>query len=121
MIDPWRYVQLSLFIGKLPKPLRSEGEYRPLEQLCGREQSGGLISQIYKILNVRGELEVPPYIKKWERELESRCSKFTLEKILKMTHKSAVGIKRTEINFKCLARWYVTPDKISKCDPAKSE
>lgn len=38
------------------------------------------------------------------------------------THiRKSVDIKRTEINFKCLARWYATPDKISKFQPDKSE
>lgn len=39
---------------------------------------------------------------------------------MKSKHSSAVDIKMIETNFKCLARWYVTPDKISTFQTDKS-
>lgn len=104
----------------LPKPIRGEEDYRPLEQLCQREKPRNIISRLYKILMSKEELDVPPYIKKWERELGTQCSNNMLGKILKMMHTSSVNIKMTETNFKCLAGWYVTPDKLSKFLPEKS-
>lgn len=66
------------------------------------------------------ELVTPPYIKKWEDELGSQCNKYTLEKILNLTHCSAVDTKTSKTNYKCLARWYATPHKVSKFQPGKS-
>lgn len=78
------------------------------------------ISQIYRIQIIREELDALPYIKKWEEELGSQCNKHTLEKKLKLTHCSAVDTKMSETNYKCLAWWYATPDKVSKVQPEKS-
>lgn len=113
MIDGWRYLQLRHFVEKLPHPIRHGDDYRPLEQLCMRKKSKNNIASIYKIISARDDLEAPPYIKKWENELGSRRNKYTIDKIMKLTHSSAVDIKTIEMNFKCLARWYATPDKIS--------
>lgn len=44
VIDAWRYNQLSHFVEKLPKPIRGEEDYRPLEQLCRRETTKNNIS-----------------------------------------------------------------------------
>lgn len=121
VVNAWRYMQLSLFIEKLPKPIRGEEDYRPFERLCRSDRSGNVISLIYKILSEEGELDVPPYIKKWERELGSHCNLFTVERILKMVHVASADIKRSEINFKCLARWYATPDRLSKLYPDTSD
>lgn len=120
VIDEWRFLQLSHFIDKLPKPLRSEDEYRQLERFCTRGQTGGEIAQLYRILGMEMELEEPPYIKRWEQELGLQCSKALLEKILQLVHYSALDIRRTETHYKCLARWYATPDRLSKMDNSKS-
>lgn len=68
---------------------------------------------------IREELGVLPYIKKWEEELGSQYNNHTLENILNLTHCSTVDTKTSETNYKCLARWYVTPDKVSKFQPEK--
>lgn len=113
-IDEWRYIQLKHFVEKLPQPIRFEEDYRPMERLCMREKFKNTISRIYKILSAGDELDVPSYIKKWENALGSQCNKHTLEKILKLTHNSALDTKTAETNCKCIARWYATPNKISK-------
>lgn len=120
VMNGWRYLQLSHFIERLPKPLRSMKELRPFEQLCMKEQTGGVITQIYKILGTEQELEVPPYIIRWEQELGSQCNKTVIDKILRLAHYLAVDIRRTESHYKCLARWYATPDRVSKMDKTKS-
>lgn len=78
------------------------------------------IARLYKILSEGDRLEALPYIKIWENELGSQCKKHIIEKILKLSHSSVVDTKVTETNYKCLARWYVTPDKISKFHPEKT-
>lgn len=119
VMDRWRYLQLSHFIGKLPKPLRGMEELRPLEKLCTTEYPGGVIGQIYKILGAEQEDMTPPYIKRWEQELGSLCNRNTLGKILNLVHYSALDNRRTEIHYKVLARWYATPDRVSKMDGTK--
>lgn len=119
-IDVWRYAQLSQFVKKLPQPLRDVEDYRPLEQLCLREKSKNNISRLYKIQMIGDESDVPPYIKKWEIELGSQCNQHVVDKILTLSHYSSVDTKTTETNYKCLARWYATPDKISTFIPEKS-
>lgn len=37
-IDAWQYIQLSHFVEKLPQPIRSGEDYRPLELLCMKEK-----------------------------------------------------------------------------------
>lgn len=65
-------------------------------------------------------LEVTTTINKWERELGTHIDKATISKILKRTHSSAVDTKTAEMHYKCLTRWYATPDKISKYQVGKS-
>lgn len=60
------------------------------------------------------EGEKPIFIKKWESELGPVTSGVTWEAILNATHKTAVDMRMMEINYKCLSRWYATPDKINK-------
>lgn len=72
------------------------------------------ISEIYKILMSRGWLEPPPFLKKWEEELGVNCSSETAKNILGATHGTASDMKTIESNYKCLARWYMTPVKFSK-------
>lgn len=120
MIDEWRYLQLRHFVEKQPHPIRYGEDHTPLERLYMREKSKNDIARIYKILSARDDLDVPPYIKKWENELGSRRNKDTMHKIMKLTHSSVVNLKMVEMNYKCLARWYTTPDKTSIFQPEKS-
>lgn len=38
----------------------------------------------------------------------------TIKKILNLTHSSAIDTKTALMNYKCLERWYVTPDRARK-------
>lgn len=59
-------------------------------------------------------LEAPPYMKQWEKELGVRSNKVTLEKMMRLAHTSAVDSNTAEMKYKCLSRWYRTPDKVSR-------
>ena len=63
-LDEWRYMQLALFIKRLPLPLRPREDYTPIEKLCITDSSKGNISKIYRFLFKREELEIPKYILK---------------------------------------------------------
>lgn len=39
---------------------------------------------------------------------------------MKLTHNSAADTRSAEMNYKCLARWYATSEKLSKYQPGKS-
>lgn len=119
-IGKWRYGQLCHFVRSLPGPIRDEKDYRPIEKLFLRETQGRNISMLYKILASGEEREIPPFIKKWEKELGTVCSTSSLGNILGATHGSAVDLKMIETNYKYLARWYATPDKLSKFQLDKS-
>lgn len=62
----------------------------------------------------------PPYMEKWEKELGARVNEQQLGKILQMVHSSAVDSNTMEINYKCLSRWYMPPDKMHKYQTGKS-
>lgn len=81
-----------------------------MERLCDMEIARGSISRIYKILVEGSEMEVPSYIKKWEREIGQRGKNQEVGKILILVHGSLVNIGMMEINYKCLTWWYRTPD-----------
>ena len=112
-LDEWRYMQLALFIKRLPLPLRPREEYTSIEKLCITDSSKGNISKIYRSLFKRDELEIPKYILKWERELDAPRGKTSVTRIIKMTHTSATDVRTAEMNLKCLKGWYATPDKTS--------
>lgn len=59
-------------------------------------------------------MEVPTFIKNWERELGQRGKNQEIGKILKLVHGSSVNTRMMEINYKCLTRWYRTPDIVGK-------
>ena len=83
-----------------------------LEKICTTERTKGTISTLYKILLKIGERSIPPFIEKWERELGSQRDKATIERMLTLTHSSAVDSRTAEMSFKCIAGWYMTPDKL---------
>ena len=105
-----RYLQLKHFVDSLPRPIRLEGNLLPLERMCLAPSGGGGISQIYKILLRLKNKGLPTYIKKWDEELATGDIEKDFGKILKMTHITSTNCGLIEMNFKCLSRWYITPD-----------
>lgn len=121
MLNGWRYSQLKHFIETLPQPIRSSENLLPLEQLCTATGKKRGISRIYKILMGMKVLEMPPFIGKWEAELGTRVNDLEVRKILRMVRTMSVDSNTIEINYKCLARWYITPDKAHKCQSKTSQ
>lgn len=111
-VNRWRYAQLKHFVESLPQPIRSEDSLLPLEWLCSATDGRRGISRIYKILNGLKILGPPPFIKKWEEEMGTGDMEVDVCKILRLTHATSSDCSSTEINYKCLARWYITPDKL---------
>ena len=105
----------------LPQPCRSAENLRPLERISQGGDGKGVISKIYSFLIEAECLEMPPYIKKWEEELGSSLSTTELKQIWKRVHTSSANSKLVELNYKCLMRWYITPDKAHKFKKEASE
>lgn len=57
-----------------------------------------------------GNIEVPAFIRKWEKELERKLTEPEVWLILRRASATSVNCKILELNFKCLARMYLTPD-----------
>ena len=112
-INEW-YQQLNHFIQGLPHPLRSGDQLSDLEKICTTERSKGIVSKLYRILMKMGEPGIPPFIGKWERELGTKRDRTTIERMLTLTHSSAVDSRTAEMCFKCIAGWYMTPDKLKQ-------
>lgn len=107
MIYEWRYLQLGHFVRSLPQQIRPGVDLTELER-CLADNTKGIISKIYKLLLTVEEMEVPPFIRKWERELGSQKEN-TIRKILELIHSLAVDANTAKMNYKCLTGWYVTP------------
>lgn len=73
---------------------------------------GRRILRIYKILNGPKILGPPPFIKKCEEEMGTGGMKVDVCKILRLTHAISPDCSSLEMNYKCLARRYRTPDKL---------
>lgn len=91
-----------------------------MEKLFLKNRVFRKIKELYKILQDVGEVEKPAYCIKWESELGVVPSGVTWEAIFNATHKSAIDTRMIETNFKCLARWYMTPDRLNKLQPELS-
>ena len=46
--------------------------------------------------------------------LGTQRDRITIDKMLTLTHSSAVDSRTAEMSFKCISGWYVTPDKLRK-------
>lgn len=76
---------------------------------------------IYKILRGMKGLDISPFIGKWEKELGTRVYELETRQLLKRVHSTSVNSNVIELNSKCLAQWYITPDKVHKCQKETSQ
>lgn len=121
VINPWRYSQLKHYVGSLPQPIRSVDNLTPLEKICVDREGRGGFSRIYKVLVDLERLETPDYIGKWEKELGRNLTDTDVSLILKRVSATSVNSKLLELNFKCLTRMYLTPDRVHKIHRDKSQ
>lgn len=68
-----------------------------------------------------GNKEVPSYMRRWEEELDCRVTDPEAWQILKIMSATSVNCKILELNFKCLVRMYMTPDREHKCQKEISQ
>lgn len=78
------------------------------------------MSQIYKMLTDRVGQERPLHIAIWEKEIGIDLNEHEQNVVLRAAHHSAIDVNTIETNYKCLSRWYITPEKIKKYQPGES-
>lgn len=66
---------------------------------------------MYRVLMESGGVGIPPYIEKWEKELDIKLNEREVWQILKRVNATSVNCKLSEMNYKCLARMYITPNR----------
>lgn len=114
-LDRWRYTQIQHFTQTLPQLLRGKGNMRLIEKLFSSplclEQS---TSNIYKILMEETEPKYPLYLGKWEEEIGALRDEEHGMKILSPACFASSDVKTTEMCYKLLTRWYVTPQRAQK-------
>lgn len=111
-LDGWRYLQLCHFVSGLPGPIRAGNKLTELERLCDTEDQRNIVSKMYKVLMKVDQLEIPPYIDKWERELGTKKDANTIKRILDMICNSARDAHTAEMNYKCISN--LTPEIVCK-------
>lgn len=119
IINPWRYNQLKHFIESLLQPTIKN--LLPLEKICMDADEKGVFSRIYKILVELRRPDIPAFIGKWEKELGKTLLVTEVSMILKRVSATSVNSNLLELNFKCLTRMYMTPDRMHKIHGEKSQ
>lgn len=104
---------MSQFIRSLPQPIRSKENLRPLEKMCLDKDRKGGFSQTYRSLIGLGNIETPSFIQKWEKELGRELT-YLRSLILSRAAATSVNSKILELNYRCLTRMYLTPDRLNK-------
>lgn len=114
-LDSWRARQLSRFLGSLPKHVSFSWQLHSLEELClvdGPICSS--LSRSYKTLLDMQAITDPPFLAKWERDLQTTFTTPQKECIYFFVHKSSLCSKYQEITYKLTKRWYRTPSVLVK-------
>lgn len=120
-MDIWKYRQLKHFVDSLPRPIRSMKDLRPLEKALLEKKGRGGVSRIYRILIKLGEVECPTFFKKWEEELGNKISEREVGLVLERVNATSVNYRLSEMNFRILARMYITPDRAHKLQKEPSQ
>lgn len=84
------------------------------------DKNGGF-SRIYKILVELRRTDTLTFIDRWEKELGLKLTESETDKILKRLLITSVNYKLLELNYKCLMRMYMTPDRMHRIDREKSQ
>lgn len=121
ILGRWRILQLSHFLRSLPEAIGFRRQPTPFEDLClGDEPVRKSLSSSYNILLAHISQHDPPYLGKWERDLNVTFTEDQKNRILLFAHKSSLCSKYQEIAYKILTRWYRTPSVLASIFPGHS-
>lgn len=114
VMDSWKYRQLKHFVESLPQPIRSIEDLYPLEKALIKKSRRGGMSRIYRSLIEMGETDRPRFLGKWEEELGNKISNNEARRILSRVNGMSVNYRIAEMNYRVMARMYITPDLAHK-------
>lgn len=121
-LDHWRINQLFHFLGSLPKPTHFVRKLHSFEELClGEGPIQRSLSTSYKSLLDLHATEDPPFLAKWERDLQVTFTEPQKERILFFAQKSSMCSKYQETAYKIVTRWYRTPSVLAKIFPLQTD
>lgn len=113
---------LQRYITSLIKETEIDRPLTPLEKiLVQKDRPQHALSKVYKILNMEGQNQDIPYIKKWEVELGLEFPRKKWERAIAGTHNMSLSTKHQDRNYKILARWYKCPVDLHKINPNNNE
>lgn len=89
-----------------------------MEKLCDvKNPIKHAISQIYEILTELEGHGALPFIEKWEQEMGLKLDE---TQMIDAVYNYASDITSIEVNYKCMVRWHLLPERINKIHPNKS-
>lgn len=117
----WEYFQLNHLINTAPHPFRDGERLNRLEKLCmtSTPLKGG-ISKVYEFLTDLEGQDRPPFIEKWEIELDTKLKDQQIKRMITGGYNQAWDINTIEMNYKFLVRYYMTPERLHKINQAET-
>lgn len=77
-----------------------------------------VVSQLYYLLHMVSNPDLPPYTLAWKEDLGHSISPVDLQKCFILTHKTSLASKAQEKGFKLLTHWYRCPSTLQWINPA---
>lgn len=119
--EHFRYLQLKHCIGSWLKKSPPPRQLTTFEQTCHlNPHKRGIVSIIYRSLNIPQSHQPPPYVRKWEKDLEVSLPEASWRASWEAIAHSSYNVTTLEANYKVLLRWYLTPDRVARFDPSHS-
>ena len=118
----WTYVQIRHFFTRLAPGTIWSKAATPFEHICSSiEPQRHLISTMSTLLFSTHASKIHWANQQWERDLMLDLTDTEWEDIYRMAHKGSVNVQVQENAYKILSRWYKTPLKLHRINPALSK
>lgn len=114
-LDFWRYRQLHHFFKTQENAIWDISALTPFEHLfIVEEPAPHMIIEFYQLLSSAASTVKPPYVRAWERDLETVFTPAQLSSLYQLTRSSSIDSKTQELNYKILLRWYRIPADLTR-------
>lgn len=106
----WSALQLRHFLDTIPNPRNFARSLTTFKEYCSDEGNiTQVLSKTYSMLNCPATLPYPPFLDKWEQDLQRKFTLAQIQNIFRFALKTSVCTIIQESNYKLLTRWYFTP------------
>uniref|UniRef100_A0A8C5PGP4 Reverse transcriptase domain-containing protein n=1 Tax=Leptobrachium leishanense TaxID=445787 RepID=A0A8C5PGP4_9ANUR len=114
-LDRFNFQQIRHYLSSLQGGHALTRALSPFERLCTQKLplTHG-ISTIYALLQSK-ETDPPPYMGRWEAELNITMTEADWSTVLFLTHHGTRMVRYHETSYKILVRWYCTPLRLFQC------